>query len=290
VNTLSTRTLGHLIQLAVTMSKSDIRDLLMQSGVYDATGIDTAELVDRGIASPNKNETLRNPLLRARDMAKRGNREAHDAQLAIVQLAAERIAAWYRKDVVAKLSALREALLSDGYELRVIETNWDWDCGGTYEIQLFPVDPDAIPISTEITALEAELDSRGYTEALGHYRSAVDNFTEHDHPASNGQLRNMVESLVKHLAVDHTGYVGTGRSGQGGAAIAALYSPGGQPPAVVGQPLPENDGGRMLSGIWNILHSNGPHPGLSDADEARIRMQLCTGLARFLLKHFPTKP
>jgi hypothetical protein len=33
VNTLSTRTLGHFIELAVTMTKSDIRDLLMQSGV-----------------------------------------------------------------------------------------------------------------------------------------------------------------------------------------------------------------------------------------------------------------
>jgi hypothetical protein len=33
------------------MSKSDLRDLLMQSGVYDATGLDTAELVDRGMAT-----------------------------------------------------------------------------------------------------------------------------------------------------------------------------------------------------------------------------------------------
>jgi hypothetical protein len=295
VNTLSTITLGHLIQLVATRSKSDIRDLLMQAGIYDATGMNTAELVDRGMASPNKNETLRTPLLSAHGLATRGNQEAHDALLEIVRLGAERVAGRHRKDDVdTKLFALREALLSDGYELRVIETEgepvWDLNLGGPYKIQLLPVDPDAIPVSTEITALEAELARRGYTEALGHYRSAVDNFTDQDHPASNGQLRNMVESLVKHLAIDHTGYTDNGRSGQGGPAIHTLYTPGGQPPAVVGQPLPENDGGRMLHGIWNILHSNGPHPGLSNADEARIRMQLCTALARFLLKHFPAQP
>lgn len=98
----------------------------------------------------------------------------------------------------------------------------------------------------------------------------------------------MIESLVKHLAVEHTGYTDTGKANQGFKAISTLYIQGGEPPAAQGQPLPEKDGGRMLHGIWQILHT-GAHPGLSDADEARIRMQLCTALARFLLKHFPAK-
>jgi hypothetical protein len=269
------------------MSKSDIRDLLMQSGVYDATGMDRVGLVDRGTASPNKNETLRNPLLKAHDMATRGNREAHDTLLEIVRLSAGRIAARYRTDVIARLSALRQALLGDGYELRVIETDRDWDLASTYEIQLLPVDPDAIPISTEITALEAELEGRGYAEAREHYRLAIKHFTEQDYPSANGQLRNMVESLVVGLAVDHTNYTNTKKANQGTQAIKTLYTPEGKPPAVIGQPLPEFDGGRMLHGIWETLHPHGSHPGLSDADEARLRMQLCTGLARFLLKHFP---
>jgi hypothetical protein len=264
----------------------------MASGLYDGAvpELDPVDLANRGSSGPNAQELLRKPLLAAHQEAKDGNREAHDALLEIVRLGAERVAAWYRDVDALPLSALREALLTDGYELRMIVITWDLPWRGNVEVQLLPVDPDAIPISTEITALEAELDSRGYTEAREHYRLAVKHFTEQDHPSANGQLRNMVESLVKHLAVDHAGYVDTGRSGQGGLAINTLYTAGGQPPAVVGQPLPENDGGRMLHGIWNILHSNGPHPGLSDADEARLRMQLCTGLARFLLKHFPARP
>lgn len=286
VNTLSTRTLGHLITAAGNsyLSKSDLRDLLMQSGLYEAAELDPTELIDHGTSGPNRQETLRTPLLAAHEQARTGNREAHDALLEIVRLGAERVAR--RGYAESTLSALHESLLSDGYELRV----GDPDLHGNRECRLLPIDPDAVPVGTEITALEAELDQRGYTEALVHYRSAVDNFTDQDHPASNRQLRNMVESLVKHLAADHTGYTDNGRSGQGGAAINTLYTPGGRPPAVVGQPLPENDGGRMLHGIWNILHSNGPHPGLSNADEARIRMQLCTALARFLLRHFPARP
>jgi hypothetical protein len=105
-----------------------------------------------------------------------------------------------------------------------------------------------------------------------------------------GQLRNMLESLIKSLAMDHAGYVDTGKANQGGQAIKHLYVQGAQPPATIGDPLPERDGGGMLQGVWDILHSNGPHPGLSDADETRIRMQLGTALARFLLKHFPANP
>lgn len=286
MNTLSTRTLGHFIQMAVDMSKSDIRDLLMQSGVYDATGLDTAELIDHGMASPNKNETLRTPLLKAHNMAKRGNRRAHETLLEIVRLGAERIAAWHSL-ATAKLAELREALVGDGYEMHWSQPKLLPDA--TPQCRLVPIDPDAIPVTTEITALEAELDSRGYTEALEHYRLAVKHFAEQAYPSANGQLRNMVESLIVNLAVDHTGYINTGKANQGGQAIKYLYTQGGKAPAAIGKPLPEFDGGRMLHGIWETLHPNGAHPGLSDADEARLRMQLCTGLARFLLKHFPAK-
>jgi len=287
VNTLSTRTLGTLVTATIEyLSKESLRNLLMESGLYDLDGFDPAELAQQGSSGPPRGDILRPPLLAAHARAAAGDRNALEALLEIVRRAVDTLHRY--PQARGNLTAFREALLSDGYEIRWGGPNLMPD--ETQKCQIVPIDPDAIPVSTEITALQAELTRRGYTEALGHYRSAVDNFTEQDHPASNGQLRNMVESLVKRLAIDHTGHNDNGRSGQGGAAINTLYTPGGQPPAVIGQPLPENDGGRMLHGIWNILHSNGPHPGLSDADEARIRMQLCTGLARFLLKHFPAKP
>jgi len=276
VNTLSTRTLGHLIDATQDLTKSDLRDLLMQSGLYEAAELDPLELVDHGSSGPNKQETLRTPLLAAHERARSGDRDVHDALLEIVRVGVERVVP--HSDADAKLSALRQSLLSDGYELH-----------GKRECRLLPIDPDSIPLSAEITALEAELDHRGYGEARAHYRLAVKHFTEQDHSSSNNQIRCMLESLITKLAIDHSGYADTGKASQGGQAINTLYSKGGRPPAVIGQPLPEHDGGRMLHGIWEMLHTHGPHPGLSDSDEARIRMQLGTALARFLLKHFPAE-
>jgi hypothetical protein len=51
--------------------------------------------------------------------------------------------------------------------------------------------------------------------------------------------------------------------------------------------LHERDGGLLLRGLWQLSHTRGSHPGRSDADEARFRMQVITAAARFLRKHFP---
>jgi hypothetical protein len=287
VNTLSTRTLGTLVAVTVEYLRKEIlRNLLMQSGLYDLDGFDPADLAVQGSSGPPRGDILRPPLLAARARAVDGDRDAHEALLEMVRRAVDILHRY--PQARGELSALQEAMLSDGYEIRWDEPNLMPDA--SQACKLVPIDPDAIPVSTEITALEAELETRGYTEAHEHYRLAVKHFTEQDHPSANGQLRNMVESLIINLAVDHAGYVDTGKANQGGQAIKTLYVAGGKPPAVIGSPLPERDGGGMLQGIWDILHSNGPHPGLSDADEARLRMQLCTGLARFLLKHFPARP
>ena len=286
VNTLSIRTLGALVAAAIKpLSKEGLRTLLMASGLYDLDGFDPADLALQGSSGPPRGDILRPPLLAAHAQAADGDRNAHNALLEVARRAVDTLSRYpqYQDD----LRALREALLSDGYEIRWSEPNLMPD--RTQECEIVPIDPDGTPVTAEITALEAELNSRGYTETREHYRLAVKHFTEQDHPSANGQLRNMVESLVTHLAIDHTGYIDTGKAGQGGRAIKHLYTPGGLAPAEVGKPLPEKDGGGMLKGIWDILHSNGPHPGLSNADEARIRMQLCTALARFLLKQFPAR-
>jgi hypothetical protein len=48
-------------------------------------------------------------------------------------------------------------------------------------------------------------------------------------------------------------------------------------------------GGQLLRGVWQLNHTHGSHPGQSDADEARFRMQVITATARFLLKRFPER-
>lgn len=105
----------------------------------------------------------------------------------------------------------------------------------------------------------------------------MNNFGQHQYEASNGQLRTMLEALVVGLAKDKTACKGQGQAGEGGKAIAHIVTTGA---------LPEQDGGKMLQGLWKMTHTNGPHPGQSNADEARMRMQLITATARFLLNHF----
>jgi hypothetical protein len=241
----------------------------------------TAELSD-GTAPKltNKLEIVRTPLLRARAQP-RGRERIMD----LVCQAIERREVGLWPDGIERLA---EALSSDGFELVVEGDRW------TATARVLPAEPAAAPLSREITSLEAELDARGYTEALERYRAAVRHFAAQEHTSANAQLRVTLESLVVNLAVDHVGYVDTRRANQGGAAIRALRNPTvpAQPrPALVqGQPLPDEDGGLLLQGVWGISHTGGPHPGASDAQEARTRMQLVTAVAQILLRHFPRVP
>ena len=145
-----------------------------------------------------------------------------------------------------------------------------------------------MPLAPEITALESELAARGYNVALNHYRHAVDGLVNKKYESANGDLRAAFEDLVTRLAEDQAGYqrtvdkaTGQPRANQGGAAVKHLLD---------GGHVPEKDGGKLLQGLWDMTHTNGSHPGQSDAEEARFRMQVVTAVARFLLRHFPPKP
>ncbi|MGW6391151.1 hypothetical protein ACWFR1_11740 [Streptomyces sp. NPDC055103] len=267
-----------MIKIAKGLSTSDIRDLLME-----------ADLWFDGAEPPNRQEILRHAFLAAREAAMVNDvAEAHEALLDFVRCLVESHDLY--DEQVFLIPDLQESLRADGYEL-VLEVVHGLGRGGWhYSARLLPSDPSQIPLHEDMTALEHELSARGYTVALGHYQLALKHFTEQDHPSSNSQVRTALESLIVSLATDHTDYIDSGRANQGGLAIRSLYDPARQPPAVLGQPLPGKDGGTLIQGIWDISHLNGSHPGLSDAQEARIRMQLVTAAAQFLLKHFPALP
>jgi hypothetical protein len=172
-----------------------------------------------------------------------------------------------------QMGELREELLADGYELT-------WEPASllpnddTARCEIRPTDAAPVPLAAEISALEAELTARGYTSVLNHYQQAVDGFAAHKYESANGDLRTTLEDLVTRLAEDHTGYQRQRRASQGGAAIAHT---------VQSDHLPGDDDGALLQGLWKLIHTNGPHPGQSDADEACFRMQVITATARFLL-------
>jgi hypothetical protein len=142
-------------------------------------------------------------------------------------------------------------------------------------VRFLPLDEPKMPLSEEITALEADFVRLGLTVALNHYRQAVKNFVEQDFEAANGQLRTMLESVVIHFAVAK-GFQQT-QQGDGGRAIAFLRN---------NNHLSERDGGDFIRGLWWITHTNGPHPGTTTAGEVHFRMLTLTGAARYLIDRF----
>jgi hypothetical protein len=219
-------------------------------------------------------ELLVSALLGAQEQAAAaGDHQAHHGLLKFVRVFIEKT---IRMPAFAPrwLTELREGLLADGYQMR-----WASGClpneAGRFD--LVPTDAGPVPLAPEINALEQDLGARGYTVTLNHYKQAVNAYRQHDFEAANGQLRAALEDLVVQLAIKHAGFAKPIGQGGGGPAIEHLK-------ATVG--LAPDDGGDLLRGLWKMSHTNGSHPGRSDADEARFRLHTVTAIARLLLHRF----
>jgi hypothetical protein len=268
---LSDPTVGLVIEAATDrFTISELKTLMMRADVYQY-----------GEKEGNKQEILRSRLRGARDYAEtHSDADARLALLTFIRMLVERTVgdpetAW------TWFGPLCEALLADGYEL-----TWEMrtDRRGSPEasnFQILSTDAGPVPLAPEISALEAELRSRGYGQALNHYQQAISAFGRHEYEAANSQVRTTLEDVVTHLAEDHTGYLRAMRANTGTDAIRHM---------VRGGHISERDGGTMLIGLWQMIQTNGPHPGQTDPDEARWRMQMVTATARFLLRTFPAQP
>lgn len=275
MTTLSDPTLGLLVRIGdKPLSARNIKTLMMETGIFQY-----------GNREDNKAELLRSRLTGARAAADAGDGEARRALLAFVEGLVGHVAGATLKEP-DWMDELQERLRADGLELREEPGPGPGRYGSGYK--LLPTDPTPVALPQEITALESELTARGYTIALNHYQHAVDGLVNKKYESANGDLRAALEDLVTRLAEDHTGYqraldskTGQPVANQGGRAVAHLVDK---------SHLPEKDGGKLLQGLWAMTHTNGSHPGQSDAEEARFRMQVVTAVARFLLKHFPPTP
>lgn len=155
-----------------------------------------------------------------------------------------------------QLSGLTAALAADGYE-------WGND-------RLVASDPDVAPLAPETTALEQELKQLGLNVAASHYRQAVDNYTNGNYEASNGQLRSFFEDTITGAARRR------GQSQESGpdAALDYLRNNG----VIDGQEF------GMFRSLWHGTQDNGPHAALTDYEEARFRMYALTAAGRYLVK------
>jgi hypothetical protein len=210
-----------------------------------------------------KDDLVASTLYAAQAAASNGDADAEEGLKEFIKLVAERATG-------NDFERLLESVRSAGLDLHS-------SAGG---IRLLPLDEPHAPLSQAITALESDLDRLGMGVAKNHYRQAVDSLVDGRSEAANGQMRAMFEAVIVHVAI-RNGFVRT-RQGDGGKAIKYLVEER--------RLLPPKDGGDYIRGLWDITHTNGPHPGTSPAGEAQFRVQAMTSAARYLIDRFMLHP
>lgn len=269
MQTLSSPTLAVLIKIAIRRTTKEIHTSLLAADL------------DRFITgSSSKERLVQTVLTNARRAAQSGDKDAHRGLLAFAK---EQTSGFHHPDELepeALLFQLKDALLADGYDLRwddptIRTTNgpdsWTTVDRGPVVYHLRPTEAPGIEMTQEISALEAQLDAAGFQIALNHYKQALDNLNHHNYEASNGSLRPMLEDVTFRVAQKY-GYTDT----SGGNAINFMVDQ---------KKVVPKSWGRLIQGAWDISHPEGPHPGRSDADEARFRMLIITSVVRRLLQH-----
>lgn len=216
-----------------------------------------------GVQRYGKDELVASTLYAAQAAVSSGDYDAEEGLKEFIRIVAEKA-----KD--DDFDRLLESVRSAGFDLHSVR-------GG---IRLLPLDEPQAPLSQAITALESDLDRLGMSIARNHYRQAVDSLVDGRLEAANGQMRAMLEAVIIHAAT-MKGFVRT-RQGDGGKAIKYLVEESGS--------LPPKEGGDYIRGLWNITHTNGPHPGTSPAGEAHFRVQAMTSAARYLIDRFTSPP
>ncbi len=261
---LSYRTEGLLIRVLGGWSHGTIGTLLRDVGLAQ---------FDPGEGAPpswiNKDKRLKQVF----DMAR--SNDSPSVQQAMLRLVVE-VVNRHASDPDAGpewLGELQERLLSDGYELRqeMVDVTDGWRSRRQAKYRLLPAGAAPAPLAPAISALEAELNQRGYAVALSHYGQAVRNYTNHELESANGQLRSFLESLFVQLARDHVGYAGD-------EPVAALQQLQNRDKLLDGE-------FNLLRGLWTLSQDRGAHQGLTTAEEALFRLQATTSAARFLLHH-----
>jgi len=184
-----------------------------------------------------------------------GSPEAEKVALDLLQrVLAKGGSAWRAPEWMAELE---NAIEADGLE-------WDPEEG-----HLVPTVP-GLALSAEVSALERLLIDKGLATAAGHYRQAVESFSDGNWAAANGQLRSSIEATLPDIAHQLTGK----KINSVPSAVDALRA--------AGHLLKGEE--EFAKGLWALSHSSGSHPGLSDEDESRFRLLAVTGYLRYAVE------
>ena len=169
-----------------------------------------------------------------------------------------------------------QALSRDGFSLQ-----WEpasrWGQGAPPRlIPAMPVEVGGQETKDEVRSL---LDKFGFSMSSGHLDQALHAHTRGHWASANSQLRTFLESLIEEICR----YIGV-------AGVDTL-TPDNLRTALGNKGFLSSkrkewsaDGKNYINGLFKMLHSEGSHAGLSDADHCTFRLHLVLVTARMLLR------
>lgn len=148
--------------------------------------------------------------------------------------------------------------------------------------RMLPESADVAAADDEVHAL---LRDRDFTTPLGHLQQAIEAHSRGHWAAANSQLRSFLEGLLDEIAERLAPDRATETPGGYGrrALLAALDPP------FLSRSLNEwrdDQKAGLINGLFNRLHPEGSHPGLSDEEDSTFRLHIVLIVARMLLRRF----
>lgn len=183
-------------------------------------------------------------------------------------------------------------LLYDGFEIveteivRPARRSW---MDGEIEIErtlnrLYPDDVPGLDFKDAENEIFVLLDRHDLSTSKGHLRQAIQNFTNGNWAAANGQMRTFFESYMVEIALrlDYSGKPDSARDVR--AFLGKI-----EPPMLLVDFNEWNSNDQkpqFVSGMWARMHPEGSHPGLSEQDDCAFRLHLVLISARLFLRRF----
>ena len=151
--------------------------------------------------------------------------------------------------------------------------------------QLHRMLPEVADLPNASDEVHMHLERGGFVVALGHLQQAINAHSRGDWASANAQMRTFLEGLLDEVA-DRLApeKASTTKPGHHRRTLLANLDP-----PFLSRTLNEwGDGQKagLINGLFNRLHPEGSHPGLSDEEDSTFRLHIVTIVARLLLRRF----
>lgn len=149
-----------------------------------------------------------------------------------------------------------------------------------------------LPTEIEEQKIESELFQLivlfGFEQTKGHLDQAIKNHTQGNWAAANSQFRSFIESLLVEISAQ---FCPENKVKTGSQAMKVLA--GSVNPPFLSEKLNEISFAQgdqsFVHGLFKRLHSEGPHPGLSDEDDSSFRYYLSVVFGNYLLRRLKSR-